>query len=285
MTSLRRPGAADLWSSLAMYSCMHNALSLRLPRESAVNRPARLLLLASIWATALGAWAQEITVSAAASLQNAMRDIGAAYQAAHPGAKIDFNFAASGPLLAQIAQGAPVDVFASADVETMDKAQAQNLIAADSRANFAVNELVLVSPLGRPATVKALADLSGADVQRIALGTPSSVPAGHYTQTALEAAGLWAALTPKFVFAENVRQALNYVSRAEVDVGFVYRTDALIDKDRVRIDFAVPGAGVVLYPIARIAASANPAGADAFIAFVKSAPAQSLLARYGFRRP
>ena len=256
-----------------------------MPAQNAMNRVARLFALALACAAAAGASAQEITVSAAASLQNAMRDIGAAYQAAHAGAKVNFNVAASGPLLAQIAQGAPVDVFASADTETMDKAQTQKLIAPDSRANFAANELVLVSPLTQAPTLKALSDLGSAAVQRIAVGTPSSVPAGHYTQVALEAAGLWARLTPKFVFAENVRQALNYVSRAEVDAGFVYRTDALIDKDKVRIDFAVPGAGVVLYPIARVAASANSAGADEFIAFVKSAPGQAVLARYGFKQP
>jgi molybdate transport system substrate-binding protein len=250
-----------------------------------MKRIARRLVLALLCSAAIGASAQELTVSAAASLQNAMREIGAAYQAAKPGTKINFNFAASGPLLAQIAQGAPVDVFASADAQTMDKAQAQALITPESRSDFAANELVLVSPLARAPSLKALADLSRDAVRRIALGTPASVPAGHYAQVALEAAGLWQPLTPKFVYAESVRQALNYVSRAEADAGFVYRTDALVDQDKVRIDFAVPSAGVVLYPIARVAKSASAAAADAFIAFVKSAPGQAVLARHGFKQP
>ena len=250
-----------------------------------MRRSLRLLLAAMFCGTALDAGAQAITVSAAASLQNAMREIGTAYRLAQPAAKVSFNFAASGPLLAQIAQGAPVDVFASADTETMDKAQAQHLIASATRADFAANELVLVSPLARPAPVKSLAELTRPEVQRIAVGSPASVPAGRYAQAALERAALWAPLTPKLVFAENVRQALNYVSRAEVDAGFVYRTDALVDQDKVRIDFAVPTAGVVRYPIARVAASRNAAAADGFIAFVRGAAGQAVLARFGFGRP
>lgn len=250
-----------------------------------MNHRSRLLALALGCAVTVAASAGGITVSAAASLQDAMREIGTAFQAAHPGVKVDFNFAASGLLLAQIAQGAPVDVFASADLQTMDRAQAQKLIAAATRTDFATNALVLVSPRSRPASLEALADLNRADVRRIALGTPGSVPAGHYAQAALERSGLWATLTPKFVFAENVRQTLNYVSRAEVDAGFVYRTDAMVDQGTVRIDFAVPGAAVVRYPIARVAASRNVRDADDFIAFVTGARGRAVLARHGFGRP
>lgn len=241
----------------------------------------RLLALALAPLVSLGAAAQDITVSAAASLQNAMRDIGAAYQAARPGSKVNFNFAASGPLLAQIAQGAPVDVFASADVETMDKAQAQGLVKAESRSNFATNELVLVSPLPRAASLKSLADLKRPGIARIAVGTPATVPAGRYAQSALEAQGLWADLTPKFVFAENVRQALNYVSRAEADAGFVYRTDAIVDKDKVRIDLVMPTTKPVVYPIALVAASKNAAAGD-FVKFVTGAQGQAVLGKHGF---
>jgi molybdate transport system substrate-binding protein len=228
--------------------------------------------------------AQELTVSAAASLQNAMRDIGAAYQAANPGVKINFNFAASGPLLTQIAQGAPVDVFASADLETMDKAQAQNLINPATRVNFAANDLVLVSPATKP-VLSSINDLSKPTVERIAVGSPSTVPAGRYTQVALEKRGLWGGLTPKFVFAENVRQSLNYVSRAEVDAGFVYRTDAMIEKDKVRVDLVVELDKPVLYPIALVATSKNAQAAGAFMKFVTSAPGQAVLAKYGFSKP
>ncbi|RZL09297.1 MAG: molybdate ABC transporter substrate-binding protein [Rubrivivax sp.] len=241
------------------------------------------LLAAAFWGAAPAASAQEITVSAAASLQNAMRDIGTAYQAVHPGRKVNFNFAASGPLLAQIAQGAPVDVFASADTETMDQAQARQLIKPDTRMNFAANELVLVSPASRPAGLKALADLKKPGIARIAVGTPATVPAGRYARAALTPQGLWAELNPKFVFADNVRQALNYVSRGEADAGFVYRTDALIDRDKVRIDLVVPTARPVLYPMALVSASQNAAAATDFMRFVTGASGQALLARHGFR--
>ena len=246
----------------------------------------RLLVLSMAPALSLGislsVCAQEITVSAAASLQNAMKEIGTAYQAAHPGSKVNFNFAASGPLLTQIAQGAPVDVFASADAETMDKAQAQSLIKVDTRVNFAANELVLVSPLALPASLKTLADLKKPAITHIAVGTPATVPAGRYAQGVLEAQGLWTELTPKFVFAENVRQALNYVSRAEAEAGFVYRTDALIDKDKVRIDLVVPTTKAVVYPIALVAATKNAAAAADFVKFVTGAQGQTLLGKFGF---
>ena len=229
--------------------------------------------------------AQELTISAAASLGNAMRDIGSAYQAARPGARLNFNFAASGALLAQLQQGAPVDVFASADLDTMDRAEAAKLTRPETRVNFAANELVLVSPLARPPAARTLADLAGAGVQRIAAGTPSSVPAGRYAQAALEAQGLWSAVNPKLVFADNVRQALNYVSRGEVDAALVYRTDALTDKAQVRVDYTVPTAQPVLYPIAVVTASRNAAAATEFIRFVAEAPGQAVLARHGFRPP
>lgn len=244
-----------------------------------------VLALASACTLASAASAQELTVSAAASLQNAMRDIGSAYQAAHPGTRLNFNFAASGALLAQIAQGAPADVLATADTETMDRAQAQRLITASTRADFAANELVLISPLAQPASLKTLADLSATPIQRIAIGTVASVPAGRYAQAALEAQNLWARLLPKFVYAENVRQVLNYVGRAEADAGFVYRTDALIDRDKVRIDLVVPTATRVRYPIAAVAASPNAAAAADFARFVAGPQGQAVLERHGFARP
>jgi len=229
--------------------------------------------------------AQAITVSAAASLQDAMRELGKAFGAAHPGIDITFNFAASGVLLAQLAQGAPVDVYASADLETMDRAQAQGLIETATRANFAANELVLISPATRPPTLNALSDLARPEVKHVAVGSVATVPAGRYARSALEGQGLWTTLTPKLVFAENVRQVLTYVGRAEADAGFVYRSDALLDAGKVRIDLVVPLAKPVLYPIARVAASKQPRAADAFITFVRSAQGQAVLARYGFTPP
>lgn len=251
-------------------------------------------LSSSLWSAALAATlacvpaaaqAQEVIVSAAASLTNAFQAIGTAFEKAHPGAKVTFNFAASGPLLAQIRQGAPVDVFASADQETMDRAAKDRLLAEGTRADFARNTLVLIVPASATAIPQKLADLTGAGLRRIATGTPASVPVGRYTMAAVQHAGLAAALEPKWIYGESVRQVLNYVARAEVDAGFVYRTDALIDKDKTRIAFAVPTATPVSYPIAQVAASKNAALGRDFIAFVRGEAGQKILGGFGFSQP
>ncbi len=229
--------------------------------------------------------AQEVIVSAAASLTNAFQAIGTAFEKAHPGAKVTFNFAASGPLLAQIRQGAPVDVFASADQETMDRAAKDRLLAEGTRADFARNTLVLIVPASATVVPQKLADLSGPGLRRIATGTPASVPVGRYTMAAVQDAGLAAALEPKWIYGESVRQVLNYVARAEVDAGFVYRTDALIDQGKARIAFTVPTATPVSYPIAQIAASRNAALGRDFIAFVRGEAGQKILGGFGFSQP
>lgn len=232
-----------------------------------------------------GAWAQEIVVSAAASLTNAFQKVGQAFEQAHPGAKVTFNFAASGALLAQMQQGAPVDVFASADQPTMDRAAAAKLIADGTRADFVRNELVLIVPTASQATPAKLEDLQADGFKRIAAGTPASVPVGRYTLNVVEQAGLAQALEPKWIYGESVRQVLDYVVRAEVDAGFVYRTDALQRKDATRVAFAVPTTTPVTYPIARLAASRNAAPADAFISFVRSDAGQKILGEFGFAKP
>ena len=229
--------------------------------------------------------AAEITVSAAASLTDAFKEVAAAYEARHPADKVRLNFAASGTLLQQIAKGAPVDVFASADLATMDKAQAQGLIAAAQRSNFARNTLVLIVPKGAAVRPASLADLGQASVRRIAIGNPASVPVGRYTQQALNKANLWSAYEPKLINAQSVRQVLDYVARGEVDTGFVYATDAAIMKDKVDVTWTVPLDEPVTYPLAPIAASANPASALTFVEFVTGPEGQAILSRYGFSKP
>lgn len=231
------------------------------------------------------AQAQDLVVSAAASLTNAFQAVGAAFEKAHPGAKVTFNFAASGPLLAQIQQGAPVDVFASADQETMNRAATAKLLADGTRADFAKNTLVLIVPAAASPAPTALGDLAGPAFKRVSTGTPATVPVGRYTVEAVQQAGLAAALEPKWIYGESVRQVLNYVARGEVDAGFVYRTDALIERDKTRIAFTVPTATPVSYPIAQIAASRNAALGKDFVAFVRSAPGQQILEGFGFSQP
>ena len=146
-----------------------------------------------------------------------------------------FNFAASGVLLQQIGQGAPVDVFASADQETMNRGAEQKLIDTATRKNFVSNSLVLIEPAKDGVGVKSLQDLTGASVKKIAVGKTATVPVGRYTKQVLDSANLWTVLEPKFVQADSVRQVLDYVSRGEAEAGFVYRTDAAIAGDKVKI--------------------------------------------------
>lgn len=231
------------------------------------------------------AQAADLTVSAAASLSNAFRDIAPLFEAAHPGTRVQLNFAASGVLLQQIAKGAPVDVFASADQATMDQAQAQHLIKPAQRRDFVSNRLVVVVPAGSSTVPQALADLTLPAYRRIAIGLPASVPVGRYTKGVLEGAGLWRAIEPKLVGATNVRQALDYVQRGEVDAGFVYATDAALMRDKVKVALTVPTPQPIRYPMAPLPGGPNAAMGEAFVEFMFTPPAQAVLSKYGFGKP
>ncbi len=241
------------------------------------------LLLAAMVFSSITAWAGEITVSTAASLTDAFKEIVRSYEAQTPGAKVLLNFGASGALLQQIAKGAPVDVFASADQATMDQALKQNLIA--EREDFTRNALVLILPADSPLSLAALGDLRQVGVKRITLGNPAVVPAGRYAKRALEKDNQWAAVEPKVIYAQNVRQALDYVARGEVDAGFVFATDAAVMKDKAKVALNVPVDVPMTYQIGRVAAGTNGAEAKRFIAFVMSPAGQDILARSGFLKP
>lgn len=246
----------------------------------------RNVLAMLCWAAVAGsAAAGELVVSAAASLTNAFRDIAQSYEEQHPGTKVRLNFGASGALLQQMTKGAPVDVFASADQETMDAAQKQGLVLAADRRDFVRNTLVLIAPADAKAPPARLQDLAQPSVVRVALALPASVPVGRYAQRALEAAGLWAAVQPKAVNTQNVRQSLDYVARGEVDAGFVYATDAAIMKDKVKVVLDVPLSVAILYPVAKTAGSSQAAAAASFVEYLGSPSAQAVLARYGFAKP
>ena len=229
--------------------------------------------------------AREVTVSAAASLTEAFNDIAREYQAEHPGDTVVLNFAASGVLLQQIAAGAPVDVFASADQVTMDRAQQLGLLAVDTRVDFASNALVLVVPIDSTLTLTELASLAGERVTRIAIGQADTVPAGRYARRALEAARVWRQVSPKTVPAQNVRQALDYVARREVDAALVYLTDAAIMPERVTVAFTVPLDVAIRYPVAVVATSTASDAARTFVAFLRSPRGQAILGKYGFAPP
>lgn len=246
---------------------------------------ARAMVVLALGGASLAAAAQQLTVSAAASMTNVMKELGGKYEAAHPGVKLQFNFAASGVLLQQIAQGAPVDVFISADQPTMDKGVAQKLIDPATRRDVAANTVVLVVPGEGAKPIKSASDLTSADVKRVAVGKVATVPAGHYTQQALESAKLWSVLEPKFVYADSVRQVLDYVARGEAEAGFVYATDAAIMKDKVKVVATMTGHSPVTYPMAVVAESKEKAAAKAFTDYLLTAPAQAVLQQAGFAKP
>ena len=237
-----------------------------------------------LWRTPAAA-DQELIISAAASLTNAMKEVVAQFNTTHPGIKAACNFAASGVLLQQMAKGAPVDVFAAADQKTMNQAQEKKLIVPASRKNFVSNRLVLIVPLDSKLTVSGLKGLTAPQVQRVAVGNPATVPAGRYAKEALEKAGLWGKLAPKFVLAESVRQVLDYVRRGEVDAGLVYSTDAAIAKGKVKVIQAVTEHAPILYPIAVSASTGKKAEAHSFVDFVVSPAAQKIFSKFGFGKP
>ena len=245
----------------------------------------RFILFVVILALSRPVAAGELLVSAAASLTNAFKNIGAEFEHVHRRDKVTFNFAASDVLVKQIAEGAPVDVFASADEEAMDKAMKAKLMVATTRFNFAGNRLVLALPMDSPLRLTTLDELSAKAVRRIAISQPATVPVGRYAKAVLDKARLWAVLQDRFIYTQNVRQTLDYLMRGEVDAGFVYATDAALVKDKVRVALEVTTTQPVVYPIAITAASKNAQLAREFVETVKSNAGQSILQRFGFIKP
>jgi len=234
---------------------------------------------------AMPAAAGEVLVAAAASLTNAFRDLAAQYETAHPGTKVLTTFGASDVVLRQIVEGAPADVFASADQKAMDKAVAANAVDPASRADFVRNEVVLIVPADDRHGIRSLADLGKPGVTRIALGNPGSVPVGRYTRAALEKAGAWRTVEAHAILGGNVRQVLSYVERGEVDAGFVFATDAAIMKAKVKVVQVIETPVPVVYPIALVQRPGRAPEAADFLVFVLSADGQAVLARHGFARP
>src|SRR5262245_17903498 len=194
---------------------------------------------------------REITVSAAVSLRDAFREIGNQFER-RTDVRINFNFGASGALQKQIESGAPVDVFASAGMPQMNALATQGLIVPETRRDFARNTLVLIVPGDSTLGITTFADLGGPKVKRIAVGNPKTVPVGQYAEQILTRLDLGPRLVPRLILAEDVRQALDYVARGEVDVGIVYGSDVRVSGDRVRIVATAPADShdPVLYPIA-----------------------------------
>lgn len=228
---------------------------------------------------------KEIIVSAAISLKNAFEEIGRIYEAKNRGTKIVFNFGASGDLMRQIEGGAPVDVFASAAQKDMDDADKKGLILPGSSVNFTANSVVLAVPVNTTVKITSFEDLKSAGIKKIALGNPKTVPAGRYAEEVFSYYKIIDAIKDKFIYAENVRQVLDYVARGEVDAGVVYSTDAIARSKDVKVAATAPEAGhkQVLYPIAVVKATRNIKAAGEFILLVASPEGTAILGKYGFK--
>jgi molybdate transport system substrate-binding protein len=244
-----------------------------------------IFLLLIVARESIGQTDKEIVVSAAISLSNAFQEIGKNFKTKHKNVRILFNFGGSGSLGRQIIGGAPVDVFASASPKDMDDLDQMNMILKDTRINFAGNKIVLVVPVNAAFHLTSFHDLKRAEIKRMAIGNPKTVPAGRYAEEVLEHFKLREALKAKLIFAENARQVLDYVARGEVDAGMVYATDAPIKANRLKIAIEAPGQShkPVLYPIAVIKGSRQENLGKDFISFVVSQEGKQIMKEYGFK--
>ena len=225
-----------------------------------------------------------ITVFAAASMKSALDDIDAAFTA-KTGVKITVSYAASSALAKQIEQGAPADVFISADTKWMTYLVEKGAVKKEAAINFLGNRLVLVAAKDSTLSLKIAKDFPLADTlgdNRIAMGEPKSVPAGKYGQEALEFYGVWKAVQPKVAGADNVRAALKLVSAGEAPLGIVYETDAKADPEVKVVDvFGEDSHSPIIYPVAPVEASANPAK-DEFVKFLVGPEAATIFKDAGF---
>jgi molybdate transport system substrate-binding protein len=240
-----------------------------------------LSLLSSVWIspTARGA---EVTVFAAASLVNSLKEVAADYEK-QSGDKIVFNFAASSVLERQIEHGAPADIFFSADEARMDALEKKDLILKETRTNRLSNSLVIVTPARSRLRIQSPADLAGDKVKRLALADPKMVPAGVYARRFLQSSNLWAAVEQKVIPTENVRAALAAVECGNVEAGIVFKTDAAISK-KVKIAYAIaPEEGpAIRYPMAVIKDSKQVEAARKFLQYLNSDDAGKVFEKYGF---
>ncbi len=227
--------------------------------------------------------AAELTVHAAASLTDAMKELAPAFERANPGDKLLFNFGASSQLARQIKEGAPGDVFFSADEAQMDGLDKAGLLAPGTRANLLGNTLVVVVPADGQLPVASAADLAKPEFKRLAVAEPNTVPVGVYTKEYLTKLGLWESILPKVVPTDNVRAALAAVESGNVEAGTVYKTDALISR-KVKIAYEVPAAEgpKIRYPLAALKDSKNPAQSAKLLSFLGGTEARAVFARYGF---
>jgi len=223
-----------------------------------------------------------VLVFAAASLTDALREIGNSWKGPEE-ARVAFNLGGSSLLARQIREGAPADLFLSADEAQMDGLEKAGLVIPGTRKSVLSNTLVVVVPADSPLNIVSEKDLAGPSVKRLALAEPSSVPVGVYSKKFFESVGIWEAISPKVIPTENVRATLAAVESGNVEAGMVYKTDALISK-KVKIAFEVSAARgpAISYPFALMKGAPHEAAARAFLTYLASKEARATFAKYGF---
>lgn len=226
--------------------------------------------------------AAELHVSAAASLTEALEELAAIYERA-TGEDLLLNFGASSTLARQIQEGAPADLFLSADEEKMDALDEAGLLLAGTRRSVLSNTLVVIVPKDSRLAIRSPRDLATSKVKSLALAEPRTVPAGIYSREYLTQLGLWDAVSPKAIPTENVRAALAAVEAGNADAGMVYKTDARISK-KVRVAYEVPRAEGprISYPFAVVAATKRPQAARKLLAWLESPAARNVFQKHGF---
>lgn len=224
----------------------------------------------------------ELTVFAAASLADALKEIAIDYTRATANS-VKTNFGASGTLARQIKEGAPADVFISADELRVDQLEKMGLLLPGTRRDLLSNTLVVIVASEHGAEVATIKDLTRPSVKRVAIGEPATVPVGSYTEKYLRQQRLWASLEEKIVPLDNVRAVLAAVEAGNADAGFVYRTDAMISKNVKRVVEVPPAEGPrIIYPVAVTKASKSPEVARSFVAYLANEHAMAIFARHGF---
>jgi len=225
----------------------------------------------------------ELFISAATSLSDVLQDIVEVFEESHPYIDITVNYGSSGTLSQQIQQGAPVDLFLSADQLRMDFLQDQELILPETRTDFAENRMVLIGGKESKLEIDSLEDLPLLDLNNIAVGNPDSVPAGNYAREALIATNVWEDISEQFIFAKDVRQALSYVESGNTDIGFVYYTDAIkSEKTEILLEIDTSLHEPITYPAAVMTNSTSSKEAENFIDFLTSDAAEEIFETHGF---
>jgi molybdate transport system substrate-binding protein len=247
-----------------------------------------VVLVLLLWLSGVPpAAAQELTFSVAISMKEAVEELGRRFTDAHPGLRLRYNLGSSGDLQKQIEAGAPVDLFISAATRQMDELEQKGLIVSASRRTFARNALTVIKPADARVDPARPGDLLDVRVQKIVIGNPRLVPVGQYAEESLKALGLWDRLQARLVLAENVRQALDYVARGEVDAGIVYTTDVAVRAGRVKEAFrlAEDTYRPITYPVAVVTGSKHAGLAQAFIGLLVGRDGLAVLTRLGFQPP